>query len=395
MVRSSSLLLVVAALFASGCVCGDRKLTQVDPCVENPGSCDDAGVDAGIDAGTPSNCTDQGSVTGKVCAPDQATWVNGATVFVDATDCNGQSIHIETTSSADGSFTLRSVPPGDWTVHAVLGSFTQDTAVTVHANAPTAIPDNQLCVAQKAVRIAVVTGAGDKIENLLDTLKLTYTLYGGDSSTWTSQAAPFLADLNEMKKYDLIFVDCAAAKTSGTTIDLGTESSTIEANLHAYVLQGGSVYSSDWALLFTLAASPSSFNYATQSGSGVTNPLDAKQLMGFAPQTVTADVQDPALALFLGKNSLDIAFPAQSGHWGLLASAPGAQVLVSANAVDTCPDTSCKSAGAKRNNVPVAVRARLLPPGVKGGNVVYTSFHNVAQVGDDVSQVLKYLVLNL
>jgi hypothetical protein len=29
------------------------------------------------------------------------------------------------------------------------------------------------------------------------------------------------------------------------------------------------------------------------------------------------------------------------------------------------------------------------------GSVVYTSFHNVAQTGTDVAQVLKYLVLNL
>lgn len=401
-------LLVPAILFASGCNCGANRLTNSrDLCELSPELCDagitvppadDAGfVETVVDGGVP--CTDVGAVSGRVCAPDQMTWVNGASVSVDATDCHGQAVHLQTSSAADGAFTLRDVPPGNWSVHASLGAFTQDTPVSVRTNATTAIPDNQLCVAQRTVRIAVVTGSGDKIEDLLGALNLQYTLFGGDSSTWTTQAEPFLSNLTQMKQYDLIFVDCAAAKSSGTTIDLGAGAATIEANLAAYVQQGGSVYSSDWALLFTLAAAPSAVRYATQGGGPIANPLDARQLMGYAPQTVTATVRDPALAQFLGKTSLSIAFPKQTGanslHWGLMSSTPNAQVLVSAPSVITCPNTTCSTAGATRANVPLAVRVRVLPPGTKGGNIVYTSFHNVAQTGSDVAQVLKYLVLNL
>lgn len=405
-------LLVLAVLFVSGCNCGDTRLTNTrDVCELTPELCDaglplpppdDAGfveaADSGVvDAGVP--CTDLGAVSGRVCAPDQMTWVNGAAVSIDATDCHGQPVHLETTSAADGAFSLRGVPPGSWTVHASLGAFTQDTPVSVRANASTAIPDNQLCVAQRTVRIAVVTGAGDKIEDLLTALNLQFTLFGGDSSTWTTQAGPFLSDLAQMKQYDLIFVDCAAAKAGGTTIDLGTSAAAIESNLAAYVRQGGSVYSSDWALLFTLAAAPSAVSYATQGGGAISNPLDARQLMGYAPQTVTATVRDAALAQFLGKSSLNITFPKQTGanslHWGLMSSTPNAQVLVSAPSVVTCPNTTCGSPGPTRANVPLAVRVRVLPPGTKGGNIVYTSFHNVAQTGTDVAQVLKYLVLNL
>jgi len=406
-------LLVPAVLFASGCNCGSSRLTNSrDVCELTPELCDagitlpppeDSGViepvvDSGVpDAGQP--CTDLGAVSGRVCAPDQMTWVNGATVSVDATDCHGQSVHLETTSAADGAFSLRDVPPGNWSVHASLGAFTQDTPVTVRTNATTAIPDNQLCVAQRTVRIAVVTGSGDKIEDLLGSLNLQYTLIGGDSSTWTTQAEPFLSNLTQMKQYDLIFIDCAAAKSSGTTIDLGASAATIESNLAAYVRQGGSVYSSDWGLLFTLAASPTAVSYATQGGAAISNPLDARVLMGYAPQTVTATVRDAALAQFLGKSSLSIAFPKQVGanslHWGLMSATQNAQVLVSAPSVITCPNTTCSSPGSTRANVPLAVRVRMLPAGQRGGNVVYTSFHNVAQTGTDVAQVLKYLVLNL
>jgi hypothetical protein len=402
------LLLLATILILSACQCDDSKL-RVDPCAVDPASCEPPPDEAGSaedggspDAGEPyaGACPDVGSITGRVCAPDERTWLNGATVSVDALDCNGRLVRRETTTAADGTFTLTNVPARAVTVRAVLGAFTQDTPLTVRAGTSTAIPDNQLCVAQKAVRIAVVTGSGDKIEDLLTALRLQFTLFGGDSSTWTSQAGPFLADLAQLKQYDLIFINCAAAKKGGSTIDLGAHATRVSQNLHDYVLQGGSVYTSDWGLLFAAAASPGSFTFSTRGGAAVSNPFDTSVLMGFAPQTVSAIVRDPALAQFLGKSALAIEFPKQAGanslHWGLLASAPGAQVLVSANTVQVCADKGCANAASNpRTNAPLAVRARLLPVGQKGGNVVYTSFHNVAQRGDDVAQVLKYLVLNL
>ena len=42
-----------------------------------------------------------------------------------------------------------------------------------------------------------------------------------------------------------------------------------------------------------------------------------------------------------------------------------------------------------------AVRFKLTAPSEKGGWVLYTAFHNIAQPTADVSNVLKYLVLNL
>ena len=390
---------VVALLLSvSGCDCAGTNLQHVPTfCEANPTACIDAGPPPVIDAGVPL-CTNQGSITGRVCAPDLATWLNGATVALDGTDCNGQPTHVETTSAADGTFTLPGAPPGDWRIKATLGAFSQETPVTVRAGASTAIPDNQLCVAQKTVRIAVVTGSGDKIEDLLTSLRLQFTLFRGDSSMWTTEAEPFLADLNALKQYDLVFIDCAAAKSSGNTIDLGPNAARIQANLRAYVQQGGSVYGSDWALLFSIAAAPTTINFATSGGAAINSPFDATVLKGYAPQTVTARVDDSGLAQFLGKSTLSITFPRQAGanslHWGLMASTSG-QVLVSAASVVTCPDPACGSAGPNRTNVPLAVRVRAGMPGQRGGNVVYTSFHNVAQSGNDVAQVLKYLVLNL
>src|SRR5438067_493875 len=109
--------LAATLLFAAGCNCGERLTRAPDACDLDPGSC-------AIDSGTPEQpqtCT-PGTIKGRVCAPDQHTWVNGATVSIHATDCNGAAVTVGATSAADGSFELAGVPAGHWTVHATLGS---------------------------------------------------------------------------------------------------------------------------------------------------------------------------------------------------------------------------------------------------------------------------------
>ena len=46
-------------------------------------------------------------------------------------------------------------------------------------------------------------------------------------------------------------------------------------------------------------------------------------------------------------------------------------------------------------NLPFAVRYKVTPQKDHGGWVVYTSFHNTAQTGDDVANILKFLILHL
>jgi hypothetical protein len=48
-----------------------------------------------------------------------------------------------------------------------------------------------------------------------------------------------------------------------------------------------------------------------------------------------------------------------------------------------------------RDGVPLAVKVKVTGADMHGGQVLYTSFHNIAQVGPDVAQMLKYLVLSL
>ncbi len=290
---------------------------------------------------------------------------------------------------------MNDVPSGRQTVRAETGSFVQELGVTVARGQNSAIAESQLCVEQKSVRIAVVTGQGDKIEDLLTSLNLTFTTFDGSSTGWPTVGAEFMSDLNAMKQFDIIFVNCAAAK-SGSAIDFGPNANAISRNLQAYVAEGGNLYASDWAALFVAAARPRGFGFLTSTGMPVGNPLSTNVLMGYAPQTVSAKIADSNLAAFLGKTTVPIDFPKMTGaislHWGLMSDVEaGADVLVSTMRADTCKTTSCTATGMAAYNIPLAASVKV--PG--GGRVVYTSFHNIGQNGDDVAQILKYLILKL
>src|SRR5437870_1785632 len=96
---------LLACLALSGCNC-DNRVTRIEP---------EPGPDAGLDAG---QACGSGAVAGRVCSPSARDWVAGATVMLDATDCSGASVHLETVSDPQGAFTLAVVPAGTWTVHA-------------------------------------------------------------------------------------------------------------------------------------------------------------------------------------------------------------------------------------------------------------------------------------
>ncbi len=390
----STLPLFAACLFSlSACQCGTTRLVHpVD-------------LDAGVppDSDYPGDCP-VGTITGRVCAPDQQTWVNGAQVYVSGSDCHGDPFLVAAPSGADGSFSLDAVPTGPQAVHAELGAFTQEIPVTVTAHQTTAIPDNQLCVAQKAATFAVISGAGDHIETLLTGLGLKFDSYSGDPAEWTAATGggTLLANLDALKKYTIVFIDCAAAKKSGSVIDLGPNAAAIASNLEAYVTGGGSLYSSDWAMVFPVVGFPGKLNFAHTGTTAIASPFKATTLVGYAPQTVSATVTDQALAAFVGKSTLSIAYPAQAGaisrNWGLIQSVgAGVDVLITAPSAKECSttDATCNTAGKTVAQVPLATRFKLTPGRQRGGLVIYTSFHNIAQPTDDVSKVLRYLVLNL
>lgn len=346
-----------------------------------------------------TSCAATGSIAGRVCAPDARTWLGGATVEVSGQDCSGGSFHRQVESAADGSFTLPGVPPGKWELHIALGTFTHSASVDVAPGAQLRLPDDRACL--DPIQAAVVQGHGDRIETLLTNLKVKVTTFDGNTGGYTTSALPLLRDLQALKKFDILFIDCAAASAKGQ-IDLGDPK--VAEALKAYVEQGGSVYASDWAFLFVEQAFPDRFNFDINGGSAkATNPFDTTMLLGYAPQDVTATVNDPKLANFLGKQSVKISFPRDQKthtitvHWGLMQDAPpGVNVLLAGNARMCAPsDRACSKSAGTAQNIPLAVTFHAGPEGRNGGNVVYTSFHNVEQSNSDVEQILTYLIFHL
>jgi hypothetical protein len=354
-------------------------------------------------------CQASGIVTGRVCAPQQRDWIAGAMVTLNAMDCHGNAVTLSATSGMDGSFTINNVPAGSWTVTAVAGMFMTSYMVNVQDGQTTTIPPDQLCL-NTTPRIAVVTGSGDHIETLLTNLGITPTIFDG-TTNWATAGSTFLANLNQMKMYDLIFIDCGAAKTRVTdmmtgnmvtAIDLGSNASTIVQNLQQYVMGGGSIYASDWAVAFLAMAFPQQVQPHLMGGGSVAMPMVTNNLDGYAPQTINAMVTDMPLATALQKQTVSITFPDQSGarsyHWGLLDMPSQARILVQGPA-STCAmgAMTCdhNSMPGPSQNAPLAIGFKLTPMDQRGGNVYYTSFHNIAQTGNDVANVLKYIIFHL
>ncbi|MEZ4468399.1 MAG: hypothetical protein R3F43_29180, partial [bacterium] len=86
-----------------------------------------------------------------------------------------------------------------------------------------------------------------------------------------------------------------------------------------------------------------------------------------------AQIIDPALRQFLGRDALDVNFD-QGGWMGILGVGAGVDVLVA------------------DGREPLMV---MFTDGASGGRVAYTTFHNEAQATADVQQILTALLFQL
>ncbi|GMV43526.1 MAG: hypothetical protein AMXMBFR64_52420 [Myxococcales bacterium] len=86
-----------------------------------------------------------GTIYGLICSISDQTFVDGATVWVETTDCDGNPIVVETTSDGDGYYTLEGVPNGMQTVQIKRDDFEKTHTVVV-----------------KAGKVTDVTGVGHK-----------------------------------------------------------------------------------------------------------------------------------------------------------------------------------------------------------------------------------------
>jgi hypothetical protein len=376
---------------------------------DDGGSADDGGSQQ--DAGTCTGGT--GGLSGKACAPDQTTSIANALVAIDATDCQGNPVHLETHAGSDGTWTVQGIPAGNVQVTITVGSFVQHQTAQVVAGTTVALSADKTCFTN-AVKMAVVTGTGDHIETLLTSLGFTPDLFEAhySSTNPTPAALGFLGNLSQMQQYQIIFIDCGALHHYGK-VDLGTNASTIISNLRSFVQGGGSLYASDWAAIFLAIAYPQQVVLRLAGVDGgapsttlvtpAASPFATNSLVGFAAQQVTGTVQNMTLASYLGSMSVPISFPVVTGgdggvsarHWAMLDSAPSPVSSDIAGSATVCADSTCMTAGALQSNVPLSISYKPDAMRTRGGNVIFTSFHNISQPTDDVKKILQYLIFRL
>jgi hypothetical protein len=243
---------------------------------------DDDGDSAGSDGGiqVENACPDGSSTTlsGRVVAPNGADPIPFARVYVPSqvnpfpdgascdvcSDTTGSAL-VSTVSEVDGTFTLGPIPtredqpPGE-TIQLVAqkGRFRQVETVTIDtpcgANGSSdvkyALP-SQNAGEDTIPNIAVVTGQYDVMECVLRELGLapgSFDLYNGIKSLIggtpgvEGQFNTLLGDLDRMKQYNIIFINCSDNDYESLLGNAGVRS-----NIESYVSAGGRLYVTDWS----------------------------------------------------------------------------------------------------------------------------------------------------
>ena len=336
---------------------------------------------AGPDDGAPAVCEGcaTGSVHGTTCARDSKIAIPDVGVWVDAIDCTGAKVLIQTKSDAKGNFVLDGVPCGPQTVHLKKGSFTWTFQRDVPAGGVVTGGGADQCFGATASKLAVVGALWDHIQNVLKVLGLGYDLFdlqdttSSDDTAWEdSDAVHLLLDPTKLAGYDVLFINCGNVHT-----DVLSYYPAVIQNLQDFVKNGGSVYVSDWAFVYVDQAWPGAIQFPS---GGFTHPYDIT-----VNETVTADVLDAALAAYLAKTQVSIGF-LDTPQVVANASGSSTQMLMQA---DFQKQTAFKGVR------PIMFSFQPYPA---GGTVVFIDFHTQDQAGTgyaDMTSILYYTVFML
>ena len=342
----------------------------------------DATIDTrpGDTTSTCDPCGEKGSIKGRVCAPNANVFVNDARVWVEGTGCDGGPFSLETTSSADGTYYLLDVPCGTHTLSIEKGSFATTHPVSVASGELLDVTGaaNKLCFSSGAAKIAVMAGSWDDMGGLLEQLGLRYDFYNehGDEGS-DGSIVELLSDPQRLGGYDIVFANCG-----GTTGWLPQDEPQVMPNVKDFVLQGGSLYMSDYAWVLGEWSFPDKVEWYDNDDPTSMGDSDSPQVIPSGTK-VNATVADGTLAGYLGKNTIAIEFD-QGPQIAPVSVANGAFAHVVGDI-----------------NVPLALSIENAPltlsyvPADGAGRVIYTNFHNDAQTTADMLTILNYLVFTL
>ena len=369
---------------------------------------DDTGgttTDTGGQAGdTGSQGCGPGQIIGTACAPSGER-LGGADVTLEGVDCDGNAFTRTATTDANGDFQFDDVPSGQHTLTISTGSFNRNQPVFVQPNATTDLTSetSKVCLDAANVEIAVVQGAYDHVSGILDDLSLDYTMEGSDEAsggifdTSPPTGADFLADLSRMEQYDIIFINCGELWNRMEGVHQA-KLDTMVANLQTFVGNGNSIYVSDWSHPFVEQIFPDAVDFRGDD----TNVSDPR--IGYAPQTITADVASSDMQGVLNQQTAEIEFPHDgvsiiNNHWVVAEGAGASSTIHLQGDAQLCPSSfspgaTCDSSSGTEPDAPLLVTYE---DPASGGTVIFTSFHNERQssLNDDMERILKFLIFQL
>jgi len=320
----------------------------------------DAEPDPVADDGIPDDVP-LGGVSGRICAPSQQVYVANARVSME--HAYGTST---TYTDQQGFFLLDDVPAGDWTLVIQKGSFYSSIQVFVPPNEVTELAEEE-CL-HGTLDIAVVTGMYDNIGHLLRDLGLEFTSIDGLGP----DGANFLRDPTEMEKYDIIFLNC------GMTYDYmePAHMDAVAENVRDYVANGGSLYASDWAYWVVEKSWPDMLDFRG-TDSVLWSPAVGKA------DTYRVSVLDPDMVASLG--GVGYANVRYDLEGWITPTGFGSGVVPM---VEGEYDFYNLMTGATLSGEgPLAAKMT-----VGDGAVIFTTFHNEAQITLDMEYLLREII---
>lgn len=317
-----------------------------------------------------------GVVEGRVCAPDGTTWLNAADAFVDLS--GGGRVGDQT--DVDGHYRIENVPIGAQVVHIQKGSFSADVNVTVTAGATTVVPEAECEIIAAHLKIAVVTGDYDRVQDVLAGIGIEE----GDVDLFESNGFDdgwvdaLLLDYAVLSQYDIVFLNCGLGDLGFTARFFGVNPAIVGANLRQFVQEGGSIYASDWAYHVVEKTWPEFVDFRGDDATAQTAKV------GAAPQDQTANIIDGPMSIALGQTSMVLHYPLNA--WVVMeAVSPSTTIYIRGDA-----DIVENGVASTLTDVPHTVAFR---PG--SGRVLYTSFHQEAGINPDMQRVLQLLIFEL
>jgi hypothetical protein len=382
--RRLSLLVVLAALSTS---CAEDELSEVPP--------DSDELDTHE---VPETCQ-TGILNGHICAYDSDP-LEGAYIWISATDCYGVTQRFEAYTGDNGAFVLPNLPAGNHILVIEHAALDQTIPVTVLAGDVVTVSrdgDGELlCDEEPPPRIAVITGEWDEVQVLLDGLEIPYDTFEG---TWDpfsgsgSEAKALLEDFARLSEYDAVFVNCGrmdrdflASSMGGSFFDptmIFDYNATSFQNLRQFVANGGSIYASDWSWPIAEGLKADVINFYGEEGS------DGYNVTKGVEGDLTGQLMDPGLESFLASSTVELSYDLSS--WAIIDGvSTAADIYVLGNPpIYTSDDMSTTG---QLNSKPLLVGFR---PFAGGGYAIYTTFHYHSQPSEEMLDVLRYLIFQL